>query len=453
MRGNVDVLEHHEGQQAYASSPARFNVAHPGRRGGKSEIAKRRLAFRAAQPSPHREPRFCYAAPTFAQAKAIAWRDLKRMIPKDAMRGKPVETTLTIPLWHGGELFVTGLDKPERIEGPPLDGIVLDEYGNMKAQTWSEHVRPALSTKNRPGWADFIGVPEGRNHYYDLTQKAKATHLEDPKAWMVHHWPSWEIIAAEEIEEAKRDLDDLTFNQEYGGEFVLFAGRAYYGFGSYSTGKLRERYDPDKPIVVCLDFNVMPGVAVIAQEMSLPLPKVGGLEPLGTAVIGDVHIPDNSTTAHVCRRILSDWGGEDGHRGGIEVFGDYTGGARKTSQTEGSDWDIARQMLIHGTDEHTGFGNRVSFFLRPNPTERARVNSVNSRLRSAKGDIKMMVDPREAPNVVRDFEGVVTVQGGTGEIDKKKYPLLSHWTDALGYYVEARFPVRSRGWQKFKATY
>jgi hypothetical protein len=52
------------------------------------------------------------------------------------------ESELTIPLWHGGELALVGMDKPARIEGAPWDGGVLDEYGNMKPQAWGENVRP-----------------------------------------------------------------------------------------------------------------------------------------------------------------------------------------------------------------------------------------------------------------------------------------------------------------------
>jgi hypothetical protein len=70
------------------------------------------------------------------------------MVPKDAMRGRPSESELVIPLWHGGEIFLVGMDKPERIEGAPVDGGVLDEYGNMKPQAWGENVRPALSDRD-----------------------------------------------------------------------------------------------------------------------------------------------------------------------------------------------------------------------------------------------------------------------------------------------------------------
>jgi hypothetical protein len=76
-----------------------------------------------------------------------------------------------------------------------------------------------------------------------------------------------------------------------------------------------------------------------------------------------------------------------------------------------------------------------------NPPERSRVNAVNSRLQASSGAIRMMVDPLAAPKTVRDFEGVRLVEGGSGEIEKKKDPLLTHLTDALGYYVEYEFPT------------
>ena len=447
-----DPLRYHSGQQAYARSRRRFNLAHPGRRSGKSEIAKRRLVRSAEIGTAYRNPRFCAAAPVFRQAKAIFWQDLKRMVHPGAMRGPPVETTLTIPLWHGGELFVIGMDRPERIEGPPLDGIVLDEFGNMKARTWGEHVRPALA--DRLGWADFIGVPEGRNHYYDLAQYAKAKAGEPSGDWGYHHWPSADILAAAEVEAARRDLDALTFDQEFGGEFVLFGGRAYYGFGEYSRARVRERYDPTRPLIVCLDFNVSPGVAAIAQEIRLPTdpdPEEPGVEPWGTGVIGDVHIPDNSTTPTVCRRILHDW---KDHTGTVEVYGDATGGARGSAQTEGSDWELVQKILTHGDEQETGFGDRVDYYVKhQNPSERARVNAVNSRLRSSAGLVRLMVDPVHAPHVVRDFERVVTLAGGSGEIDKRKFPELSHITDALGYYVDYNFPIASREVEEFRVIY
>lgn len=424
----------HAVQSQFYGSQHRFNVVPAGRRSGKTEIAKRRLVKRAIRGSKHDRPRYFYGAPTYSQVKKIAWDDLKRMVPKEAKRGRPSESELVIPLWHGGEIYLAGMDKPERIEGAPNDGGVLDEYGNMKAKTWGENVRPALADRN--GWCDLIGVPEGRNHYFDRAQEAQARQLEQPAGeWGYFHWVSADILPAEEIEAARRDLDELTFLQEYCASFVNFEGRAYYAFDDAHKGRMRVVYDPKQPLIICLDFNVAPGVAAICQERMLPSGHVG------TAVIGEVWIENNSNTPAVCRKILTDWGQ---HAGIIEVFGDATGGARGTAQVEGSDWDLVRKILRMGDSSQSirGFGDRCYFYVKDdNPAERARVNAVNTRLRSSDGRIRMMVDPTSAPHVVRDLEGVRTLKGGSGEIDKKVDKRLTHISDALGYYIEHRFPT------------
>jgi hypothetical protein len=411
-----------------------MNVVPAGRRSGKTEIAKRRLVKRAIRGSDFDRPRYFAGAPTWDQAKRIFWADLKRMVPREAMRGgtdKRVpwsDGELIIPLWHGGEIFLLGMDKPERIEGAPVDGGVLDEYANMKEKAWGENVRPALS--DREAWCDLIGVPEGRNHYYTTAMKAQAEQLEYGaiSEWAYWTWKSADILPAKEIEAARRDLDELTFQQEYEASFVNFEGRAYYAFSDDNKAPVRQQYDPMQPLIICLDFNVAPGVAAIAQEM-------GGR----THVIGEVWIENNSNTPAVCRKLLTDWGS---HAGRVEVYGDATGGARGTAQVEGSDWELARKHLGKGFPGLPGFGGRVSFHVKSaNPAERSRVNAVNTRARSADETIRLVVDPRHAPHLVMDLEGVRTLKGGSGEIDKKADPKLTHISDGFGYYVEYRFPV------------
>lgn len=198
----------------------RFNVVHPGRRSGKSEICgKRRLVARAVYGVKAPNPRYAICAPTRDQVKKIYWRDLKTMtLPYQDPDKEPRESDLIIFLRGDREIHLIGMDKPERIEGSHWDGICLDEYANMKKETWEEHVRPALSTPGRPpAWCDFVGVPEGRNHYYHLAKFAKAQRIEfgENSEWNVWHWPSSDILTPDEIASAKVQMDELTFQQEY----------------------------------------------------------------------------------------------------------------------------------------------------------------------------------------------------------------------------------------------
>ena len=76
-----------------------------------------------------------------------------------------------------------------------------------------------------------------------------------------------------------------------------------------------------------------------------------------------------------------------------------------------------------------------------NPTERARLNAVNSRLMSSLGEVRLMVDPNRAPMVAEDFNSVCLLEGGSGEPDKDAKRKYMHWTDGLGYYIADRYPI------------
>jgi len=381
------------------------------------------------------EPRYFLAAPTRDQAHRIFWDDLKALVPKQFLSRRPSESNLMVSLINGAEIWVVGMDKPERIEGQPWDGGILDELANMKPTAWIQNVRPALSDRN--GWCDLIGVPEGRNHYYEIDRAAKALMAaEGPKSeWGSYTWFSSDILTPAEIEAAKRDLDELTYQQEYEGSFISFEGRAYYVFDERIHCKPL-KYDPKQALALCFDFNVEPGVCAIAQEQTLP----NGLE--GTGIIGEVHIPRNSNTPAVCRKIIQDWGS---HLGKVVCYGDATGGATGTAKVSGSDWDLVKAEL------KPVFGERLAFRVKAaNPRERSRINAVNSRLKSASGEVRLMVDPIKAPRVVKDFEGVQLLKGGSGEIDKKSTPMLTHISDAIGYYVDYCFPVVSETMHKIQ---
>lgn len=418
-----ETLRYHETQASYWQSPSRFNLVHSGRRSGKTELAKRKIVIAALRGTKYPAPRFFCAAPTHDQAKAIFWHDLKLLIPGNFIYSIH-ETERLIYLVNTAQIRVVGMDRPERIEGVPWDGGILDEFGNMKPQTWAEHIRPALS--DRHGWCDFIGVPEGRNHYYELAKKFKA---DDSGRYGIFHWHSKDILSPEEMVEAMSDMDEQTFDQEYGGEFISFLGRAYYPFEEKIHANVPLKYDPKAPLILMFDFNVDPGVAAVGQEQKLPSGQTG------TGIIKEVYIPRNSNTIRVAEKIKQDWAP---HTGKVICYGDPTGGNRHSTAVRGTDWDLIEQVL------RPVFGNRFEIRVRRKaPPERDRVNAVNSRLKSVDGSIRLMVDPKKAPRTVIDFEGVRLIEGGTGEINKKDLT-LTHLTDAIGYYIHREFPLKTR---------
>jgi hypothetical protein len=408
-------------QQQVANSPARFRVLVSGRRFGKTYLAIRELAKFAVRGQALRQ-RCWYVAPSYRMAKQIAWLMLKEKLIYHRWVRAFNEQDLTATLKNGSTISLRGADNYDSLRGVGLDFLVMDEFADIKREAWQEVLRPTLSDTG--GHALFTGTPKGRNWAYDLFMKGQE---EDPA------WASWQfttldggMVPLEEIESAREELDDLTFNQEYLADFTNFEGRAYYPF-LISTHCAPLKYDPKQPLIFCFDFNVAPGVAAVCQEQILP----SGHE--GTGVIGEVCIPRNSNTPAVCRRLVQDWGK---HEGIIKVYGDSTGGSRGSAKVSGSDWDLIRE-------EFKGpFGSRIYYRVpKANPAERARINAVNSRLLSHSGMIRLMVDPAKAPHVVKDFEGVRLLEGGDGSLDKKADPELSHISDAIGYMCHVEFPT------------
>ena len=417
-------LRFHAKQQAYFNSRSRFNVVPAGRRSGKTDISLRRVGVKSLCETIY-NAWYILGAPTESQARRIFWEPLLNLFPQDLIASVSLGR-MTVRLVNSVELTVMGMDKPERAEGRPIRHLLLDEYGNMKATAWRANLRPALA--DQQGTADFIGVPEGRNHYYGLWTSALA---DTTGTWSGFTWTSEEILPAEEIEQAKRDMDPLTYDQEFRAKFVNFAGRVYYTYdASYNCrpSLTKDHYDPDGELIICFDFNAEPGVALICQE-------INGC----TCVIGEVYIERNSNTVLVAKKVARDWGS---HCGTIKVYGDASGGAKSSSAVRGSDWDLVRSVF------KPVWGSRVMFSVqRANPSVRARVNSVNSRMKSISGEVRVFIDPHACPMFIRDLDGV---RFKNGQIYKPTNPddpesQLSHISDAFGYYIHRRFPIGGGG--------
>lgn len=420
----------HDKQQEYFISSIRFIIAHSGRRSGKTEIAKRK-ALRFAFENGGK--RVVFGAPTHQQAIKIFWDDIVAMIPKWMLK-RPESRSISlsnrsIDLVNGTRIEVAGLDKPERIEGPPLDYFIGDEYGNFKASAWTQNIRPALSTIGRSGRAILLGVPEGKNHYFELTEDAKGK--ED---WKVFTWHTSEINP-EEAERAKGDVDTLTYSQEYEGAFVSFQGLAYYAFDkelNCPPDGTRIMYNPSRKLIFCHDFNRVPGTCAIAQEIPQPdwLRKrnQGKDRGLVTAVIDEVYFRHDSTTEKVCDELIRRWGH---HKGGVDIHGDATGGAKVSSAVDGSDYDIIRDKL------NPHFKIRECW-PKGNPPVRVRINAMNSRLRSADGFVSCIVDRKACPMLIRDLEAVTC--DDAGDIEKNKDSMLTHISDGFGYYIAEEYP-------------
>jgi phage terminase large subunit len=102
-------------------------------------------------------PRFAYIAPTYSQAKDVAWGYLKHFSADSGL--KMSESELWVEYPNGARIRLYGADNYDRMRGLYHDGVTIDEPAQMDPRAWPEVIRPTLSDYS--GWGTFIGTPEG----------------------------------------------------------------------------------------------------------------------------------------------------------------------------------------------------------------------------------------------------------------------------------------------------
>lgn len=195
-------------------------VAH--RRAGKTVACVAELvawALAATRP----DERYAYVAPQFNQAKDIAWAYVKRLT-SDVPGVDYNESELRADLPNGSRIRLYGADNPDRLRGLYLDGVILDEYADMKPRVWGEIIRPLLA--DRKGWAAFIGTPKGHNEFYDIWQYAQGQadwfHMKLTAS-------TSGLIDKAELLDARRGMTDDQYEQEFECSFEAAIVGAYYG--------------------------------------------------------------------------------------------------------------------------------------------------------------------------------------------------------------------------------
>jgi hypothetical protein len=257
----------------------RFNVVVCHRRFGKTVLCVNHL-IRAAVKCASPRPRFAYLAPTYRQAKAVAWDYLKHFtgpIP-GALRH---EGELRIDLPNGARIALLGADNPDALRGLYIDGIVFDEYGQMAPRIFGEVVRPALA--DRQGWAIFIGTPQGRNGFHEIYEAAR----QDPD-WFtaLHRASETGLIPAEELAAARRIMTPEEYAQEFECSFESAAAGSYYG-RLLEAAASEERigpvpWDPRLPVHTAWDLGMDDSTAIwFAQAVGAEVRLIGYYEASG----------------------------------------------------------------------------------------------------------------------------------------------------------------------------
>lgn len=198
----IEIPELHTNQEAVYESKARFRVVMCGRRFGKSELAITEIVINGVHGK-----QVAYITPTYNLAKAF-FDKLAKAVPFPANRSE-----LTIQFVNGGSVqFFTG-ERLDNLRGRKFHLVVIDEASFIPdlETGWLNSIRPTLT--DYKGRALFLSTPRGKNYFFSLYNKG----LNDEQDWQSFKFSTYDnpYIDPYEIDDARRQLPEAVFNQEY----------------------------------------------------------------------------------------------------------------------------------------------------------------------------------------------------------------------------------------------
>jgi phage terminase large subunit len=198
----------------------RFAVVVAHRRFGKTVAALNHL-IREAVLNEKETPRYAYIAPTYGQAKRVAWDYLVKYTTP--LGGTNNISELRVDFW-GRRIQLYGSDNPDSLRGQYFDGVIIDEVGDQNPKIWTDIVRPALT--DRKGWCLFIGTPKGHNHFKELRDRA-----EKEEGWGLLEFKASETGVVDEVElkAARNEMGEDKYRQEFECSFDAAVEGSYYG--------------------------------------------------------------------------------------------------------------------------------------------------------------------------------------------------------------------------------
>lgn len=333
---------------------------------------------------------------------------------------------------NGTHIFLRSLDNYDLIRGIEVGWAWIDEISSSTKEAW-DVVIGCLRDKHGSLDIRVTGTPDGDNWTWrefsrkykvgpDFTEEEnEAAQLYDIVFMSTRDNP---FISKEFVKGLLASYDPKKAKQEIDGRVVLDQSAAtYYAFNPDLHRTLLVRYDPLKPLMLCIDFNassVAPMCGVVCQLHKY----ADGVEFI--QVLSEIEIYNGNTP------LLMDAFTKQyrGHTGGVEIYGD-TQGFYRGATTGVNDFLIAQQHL------QKSFRNVSINVSKANYLEEDRIASVNSLLLNENGDVRMFINP-DCKALLRDLTSVR--YNAQGKLNKKNAE-LTHTSDAISYMIHYRFPI------------
>jgi hypothetical protein len=235
---------------------------------GKTFLASVALPIFANDVKYHKNKDIIYSAPTGAMIKSLIWEPLKKSCInyfglKDGLDINNSELTIKFP--NGVFIRCKSAEQRENLRGLNVGVWVADEaalYTSDTLQEITNRLRPSVGQPDSQGRLIVISTPNGTGPLYDLFKMA----LERPDKYVVRHYNYEQMRSGNlaYINEQKRILSPLKFNQDYMCQWESVADQFFYTFDKHKH-TVDDIIDRRGDLYSFHDFNKRVMCAVVAQ--------------------------------------------------------------------------------------------------------------------------------------------------------------------------------------------
>lgn len=253
---DLELQQLHPKQDFIIQNAGRFNHLRCGRRFGKTTLIDE-LSSVALDGWP-----VGIWFPTYKDLSEV-WKEVKKTYKPIISRKD--EQLKQIELMTGGIIDFWSMEDPDSGQGRKYKRAIIDEAAKAAKlyQAWENTIRPTLT--DYKGDAFILSRPKGKNNgFYKLEEKHKQFDN-----WKFFHFTTYDNphIDPKEVDEAKQQLDEITFRQEYMAEYVDANDNPFLYAFDHKTHVIKEyRPNPNLPIIISFDFNKEPMTCIVGQS-------------------------------------------------------------------------------------------------------------------------------------------------------------------------------------------
>lgn len=388
---------------------------------GKTFLAAIALPIFATNEKYHKQKDIIYSAPTGAMIKSLIWEQLKQSCMnhfglKDGIDINNSELTIKFP--NGVFIRCKSAEQRENLRGLNVGVWIADEaalYTQETLQEITNRLRPRVGQPDTAGRLIVISTPNGTGPLYDLFQYA----LQNKERYIVRHYNYLQMRSGNKtfIDEQKRILSPLKFNQDYMCQWESVADQFYYTFDKHKHR--RDIIDKGGDLYTFHDFNKRVMCAIVAQVYR-PGEKNGYME-----ILKSYAIPDCSTEG------IADAIRRDFPKRRINSIIDMSG--TQTNRDTTSPFGITDKIILEK------YGFTIVNTRKSNPLVTDTDNTCNAFI--ARNGLYIRLDDKYLLDALQTYHFEDASRKRLVKYTEQRYAHIDGLGDALRYGIHHLFPI------------